>query len=446
MTQEILELIEKKDFKQVKSLLAEMLVPDIADILELVEEPAVTMMVFRLLPKDLSAEVFSYINSEAQETIVNKLSDKELSFIMEELATDDAVDFIEEMPANIVEKSLKAATPETRKIINKFLSYGDDTAGAIMTPEFVRLNSSITVEQAFDEIRRQGEQVETINVVYIVDDKKLLKGVLTIKELILAEKNKKLEEIMIDNVVVATTDMDQEKIASIFSKYDFLALPVVDKENRIVGIVTVDDIIDVINEETTEDFEKMAAVHISDDDVPYLKTSPIKLAGRRFTWLGILLITGIFTSMLIDIYEDAFVSISALVCLLPMLMGAGGNCGTQISTIVIRALSLKEITFKDYFKVFLKEFLVSLMLGILLGIIAFICVSVQYSNALLGLAIACPLLVVVFIADFLGFTLPILAKRFKLDPALIATPILTTILDCCVVFIYFNFASWILSL
>ena len=445
MTQEILELIEKKDFKQVKNILKETLVPDIADILEQLEEPALTMLVFRLLPKDLSAEVFSYINSEAQETIVNRLNNNELSYIMEELAIDDAVDFIEEMPTNIVEKSLKAATPETRKIINKFLSYREDTAGAIMTPEFVRLNSTLTVEQAFDEIREQGEEAETINVLYVTDSKKLLKGVLTIKELILADKKKTLEEIMIEDVVVATTDMDQETIANIFSKYDFLALPVVDKEHRIVGIVTVDDIIDVIKEETTEDFEKMAAVHISDDE-PYLKTSPFKLVGRRFTWLGVLLVTGIFTSMLIEMYENTFVTISALVCLLPMLMGAGGNCGTQISTIIIRALSLKEITLKDYIKVFFKEFFVSLMLGVLLGLIAFTCVSIQYGNALLGVAIACPLLVVVFIADFLGFTLPILAKRFKLDPALIATPILTTILDCCVVFIYFNFASWILSL
>ena len=445
MKQEILDLIEKKDFKQVKNILKEMLIPDIADVLEQLEEPAVTMLVFRLLPKDLSAEVFSYINSEAQETIVNRLSNSELSFIMEELAIDDAVDFIEEMPASIVEKSLKVATPETRKIINKFLSYKDDTAGAIMTPEFVRLNSSLTVEEAFDEIRKQGEEAETINVLYVTDSKKFLKGVLTIKELILADKKKTLEEIMIEDVIVATTDMDQEKIASIFSKYDFLALPVVDKEHRIVGIVTVDDIIDVINEETTEDFEKMAAVHISDDE-PYLRTSPFKLVARRFTWLGVLLVTGIFTSMLIEMYENAFVTISALVCLLPMLMGAGGNCGTQISTIVIRALSLKELTLKDYLKVVFKELWVSLMLGVLLGIIACICVTIQYSSFVLGLAIALPLLVVILIADFLGYTLPMLAKKLKLDPALIATPILTTILDCCVVLIYFNFASWILSL
>ena len=222
-------------------------------------------------------------------------------------------------------------------------------------------------------------------------------------------------------------------------------MPVIDKENRIVGIVTVDDIIDVIKEETTEDFERMAAVHTS-DDTPYLKTSPFKLAARRFTWLGVLLVTGIFTSMLISAYETTFVSISALVCLLPMLMGTSGNAGTQISTIIIRALSLKEVTFKDYFKVFFKEFWVSLMLGGLLAIIAFGCVAIQYSSALLGLAVALPLIVVVFVADFLGFSLPILAKKLKLDPALIATPILTTILDCCVVFIYFNFASWILTL
>ena len=445
MKQEILNLIETKDFKSLKAKLADMLVPDIASLLEEIEEQATVMLVFRLMPKDLSAEVFSYISPEAQEVIVNYLSNSELSFIMEELATDDAVAFIEEMPANLVEKALKVATPETRKTINKFLSYEEDTAGAIMTPEFVNLNVDMTVEEAIDEVRKQGEEAETVNVLYVTDNKKVIKGVLTIKELILAKKDQKIIDIAEDNVVYATTDMDQEKIATIFSKYDFLALPVLDKEKRIVGIVTVDDIIDVIKEETTEDFEKMAAVHTS-DDTPYLKTSPFKLAARRFTWLGILLITGIFTSMLITMYETTFASVSALVCLLPMLMGTGGNCGTQISTIVIRALSTRELALKDYAKVFFKEFLVSLILGLLLAIIAFCAVTIQYSNWLLGFAIAIPLMVVVFVADFLGFTLPILAKRFKLDPALIATPILTTLLDCCVVFVYFNFASWILSL
>lgn len=445
MTQEIANLIENKDFKGLKTVFQDMLIPDIADALNNIEEPATATLVYRLLPKDVSAEVFSYIDPEAQETIIKGLNTQELAFIIEELATDDAVDFLEEMPANIVQKVLKGATPETRKTINRYLSYKEDTAGAIMTPEYVRLKIGMSIDQAFDHIRKQCEDAETINVLYVVDDKKVLKGVLTIKELLIAQRDQKVEEIMTDNIVVATTDMDQEKIASIFSKYDFLALPVVDKENRIVGIVTVDDVIDVIQEETTEDFERMAAVTTSDDE-PYLKTSPFKLAARRVTWLSILLITGIFTSMLIDMYEDTFVSISALVCLLPMLMGAGGNCGTQISTIVIRALSLKEITFKDYFRVFFKEFFVSLMLGVILGIIAFVCVTIQHSSALLGLAIACPLILVIFIADFLGFSLPILAKKMKLDPALIATPILTTILDCCVVFVYFNFASWILAL
>ena len=445
MTQEVLNLIEIKDFKNLKIKLADMLVPDIASVLEEIKDKASVMIVFRLLPKDLSAEVFSYISSEAQEIVVNYLSNSELSFIMEELATDDAVDFIEEMPTNIVEKALKVATPETRKTINKFLSYEDDTAGAIMTPEFVKLNMDMTVEEAIDEVRKQGEEAETVNVLYVTDNKKVLKGVLTIKELILAKKGQKISDIAEENVVCATTNMDQEKIATIFSKYDFLALPVIDKENRIVGIVTVDDIIDVIKEETTEDFEKMAAVHTS-DDTPYLKTSPLKLAARRFTWLGVLLITGIFTSMLITMYEETFASVSALVCLLPMLMGTSGNCGTQISTIIIRALSTREVGLRDYAKVFFKEFFVSLLLGLLLAIIAFVCVTIQHSSWLLGLAIAIPLMVVVFIADFLGFTLPILAKKFKLDPALIATPILTTLLDCCVVFVYFNFASWILSL
>ena len=257
MTQEeIATLIENKDFKGLKTILQDMLVPDIADALDNIEDPATTILVYRLLPKALSAEVFSYINPDAQETIIGYLNNNELSFIIEELATDDAVDFLEEMPANIVEKVLKGATPETRKTINKYLSYEEDTAGAIMTPEFVRLKIGTTVDEAFDHIRKQCKDAETINVLYVVDDKKTLKGVLTIKELLLGTKNQIVDELMTDNIVVATTDMDQEKIASIFSKYDFLALPVVDKEHRIVGIVTVDDVLDVVIEETTEDFEK----------------------------------------------------------------------------------------------------------------------------------------------------------------------------------------------
>ena len=263
MTQEIANLIENKDFKGLKTVFQDMLIPDIADALNNIEEPATATLVYRLLPKDVSAEVFSYIDPEAQETIIKGLNTQELAFIIEELATDDAVDFLEEMPANIVQKVLKGATPETRTTINKYLSYKEDTAGAIMTPEYVRLKMGMSVDQAFDHIRKQCEDAETINVLYVVDDKKVLKGVLTIKELLIAQRDQKVEELMTDNIVVATTDMDQEKIASIFSKYDFLALPVVDKENRIVGIVTVDDVIDVIQEETTEDFERMAAVTTS---------------------------------------------------------------------------------------------------------------------------------------------------------------------------------------
>ena len=443
MSQEILELINKKDFKAVKAIMQDMLAPDIADTIEHFEEATNSVLLFRLLPKDLSAEVFSYLTPETQENIVTFLNSNELSFIVEELATDDAVDFLEEMPANIVRKALKGATSETRKLINKYLSYEDDTAGAIMTPEFISLHINCTTDEALDEIRKQGEEAETINVLYVVDDKKTLKGVLTIKELLLAKRHIPLSEVITDNVVVATTDMDQEKIATIFSKYDFLALPVVDKENRIVGIVTVDDIIDVIKEEATEDFEKMAA--ITPTNKAYLKTSVFSIWKNRIPWLMILLISATFTSLILNTYEAQLSAIStSLVACVPMIMDTGGNAGSQASVTVIRAMALGELTIKDWYKVVWKEIRASALLGITLGILCFgklllidnLIFGFEGYTVIRCLVVSMVLMCTVIIAKLVGCTLPMLAKVCHLDPAVVASPFITTIVDATSLILY----------
>ncbi len=443
MTEKILDLIEKKDFKQLKTLLSNMLVPDIATCLEELDDRVSIMIIFRLLPKDLSAEAFSYISSENQEIVVKYLSQSELSFIMEELSTDDAVDFLEEMPANIVQKALRAATPETRKTINKFLSYEEDTAGAIMTPEFLRLEVDMTVDEAFDSIRQKGEDVETINVLYVTDSKKILKGVLTIKDLLLAKKTEILGNLISGNVVFATTNMDQEHIASIFSKYDFLALPVVDKEGRIVGIVTVDDIIDVIKEETTEDIEKMAAITPTDD--PYLKTGVWTIWAKRIPWLMLLMVSATFTGLILNTYEASLSIISgALIACVPMIMDTGGNAGSQASVTVIRALALGELSTRDYLKVFWKELRASILLGLTLGIACFAKLML-IDNLLFGftdyvpqtcVVISLALMFTVMLAKIVGCSLPLLAKKCHLDPAVVASPFITTIVDATSLILY----------
>lgn len=443
MTEKILDLIEKKDFKQLKTLLSEMLVPDIASCLEEIDDKVSIMIIFRLLPKDLSAEVFSYISSENQEIVVNYLSQSELAFIMEELSTDDAVDFLEEMPANMVQKALKAATPETRKTINKFLSYEEDTAGAIMTPEFLSLYVDMTVDEAFESIRENGEDVETINVLYITDSKKVLKGVLTIKDLLLSKKTEVLGNLISGNVVAATTNMDQEQIASIFSKYDFLALPVVDKEQRIVGIVTVDDIIDVIKEETTEDIEKMAAITPTDD--PYLKTGVWTIWAKRIPWLMLLMVSATFTGLILNTYEASLSIISgALIACVPMIMDTGGNAGSQASVTVIRALALGELSTRDYLKVAWKELRASILLGATLGLACFAKLMLV-DNLMFGftdyipktcMVISLALMFTVILAKFVGCSLPLLAKKCHLDPAVVASPFITTIVDATSLILY----------
>lgn len=434
--EEILEQIEQKHYSKVKKMLADMLIPDVAELLEKIESDTDMVIVFRLLPKSLGAEVFSYISPEWQETLIQLLSDKEIAYIIEDMYTDDVVDFIDELPANVVEKVLKNSTKETRQLINKLLRYEDNTAGSIMTTEFMDLKSGMTVEKALSRIRRKGKDVETINVLYVTTKERILTGVMSIRELLLADPEDEIDELMETNIISVGTSTDQEEIALTFQKYDFLSLPVVDKENRLVGIVTIDDVVDIISEEATEDIAIMNAVAPSDK--PYLKTGVLKIWWNRVPWLMLLMISATFTGLIIT-SNEAILSKSAfgivLTACIPMLMGTGGNAGGQSSATIIRGIALNEISIKDYFKVVWKEIRVAVLLGLSLAVACFFKLLYidglfKIDNGYLVSAVVClAMFITVLVAKVVGCTLPLIAKQCKLDPAVMASPFITTILD-----------------
>ena len=432
----ILELIEQKHYSKVKKILSEMLVPDVAELLENIKNDADLVITFRLLPKSLGAEVFSYISPELQQTLVELLSDKEIGYIIEELYIDDAVDFIDEMPANVVEKVLKTSTKETRQTINRLLRYKDNTAGSLMTTEFVDFKSGITVEKALARIRRIGKDVETINVLYVTNKERVLIGVLSIRELLLADPDEIVDDLMETNIISVETNCDQEELALEFKKYDFLSLPVVDKENRLVGIVTIDDVVDIMSDEATEDIEIMNA--ITPNDKSYLKTNVFKIWLNRVPWLMLLMISATFTGLIIT-KNEALLSKSAfgivLTACIPMLMGTGGNAGGQASATIIRGIALNEITIKDYFKVVWKEVRVAVLLGISLSAICYLKLLFidglfnEPQGYLVSGVICFAMFLTVVFAKVVGASLPILAKQCKLDPAVMASPFITTIID-----------------
>lgn len=436
--------LENKNFQELKEQLKNLNIADIATLFESLEEPQQIIILFKLLSKDVAADVFSFLNSDMQETIINALKDKEIEHIMADLYMDDAADFVQEMPANVVKRVLKNTTKENRDIINKLLSYPENSAGSIMTTEFIDVKQELTVEEAFKKIKKKAADAETVGTIFVTDSKRKIQGVLSIKDLILANSDDKIENIMNPNVVYSTTHTDQEEVSKLFDKYDFYALPIIDTEKRLVGIVTVDDIMDVVKEEATEDMEIMAAISPTDD--PYLKTSAFTHAKKRIFWLLFLTLSASITGAIMSFFEDAFVAIPALVTFIPMLMGTGGNCGSQSATLVIRGLALNEITLKDYFKVAFKEFKVSLLVSSVLSIVNFVIVWIRYGDPLLGFVIALSLIIVVIIAEFIGGGLPILAKKCKLDPAIMAAPIISTLVDCIAIVSYFLIASAILGL
>ncbi len=398
-----------------------------------------------MLKKEMAAEVFSNLSADTQKVIVDSITDQEIVGIIEDLYVDDAVDALEELPANVVKRILKNAKPETRNLINQFLKYEENTAGSIMTAEFVDLKRGMTVAEAIAHIRRTGEDRETIYTCYVTGPSRVLEGVVTVKELLLSRDDQRIEEIMDDDVICVTTTEDREEVARTLAKYNLLSLPVVDQENRLVGIVTIDDAVEVMEQEATEDFEKMAAM--SPSERPYLKTGVFTMARKRFMWLLVLMVSGMITGGILGQYEAAFASMPLLVTFIPMLTDTGGNAGSQSSTLVIRGMALSEISTKDLFAVMWKEIRVSLIVGIGLGAVNFVRLILTYpGNEMVALTVTLALVATVLIAKTIGGVLPILAKFLRADPAIMAAPLITTIVDALSLIIYFTIASHLLPI
>lgn len=444
MYEKISDLLTGRKFAEIRKLLSDANPVDIAQMFEELDEEDV-IRVFRLLPKEVAAETFSYMSSEAQKNIVESMTDRELSGIIDELFLDDTVDLIEEMPASVVKKVLANTFGEKRSLINRFLQYKEDSAGSIMTIEFVDLKKEMTVEKAFEHIRKTGVDKETIYTCYVIDANRVLEGVITVKDLLLAAPSDIVGDIMDTNIIYATTDEDKEDVAHIFHKYDFMSLPVVDKEKRLVGIVTFDDAMDVMEEENTEDFEKMAAIMPSER--PYLKTSIFEHAKHRIVWLMVLMISATFTGAIISSFEDAFKVIPVLVAFIPMLMDTGGNSGSQTSTLIIRGMALGEIEGRDVLRVWWHEIAVSLILGAALAAVSILkTYFLNGGNIRLSVTVSLSLYATVIIAQSIGCLLPIAVKKVGLDPAVAASPIITTIVDACALSIYFAVAKAFMGL
>lgn len=437
-------LLEERKFSQAAALAKDLMPADAALLLEELPEQKMPVL-FRLCPKELAADAFAYMSPEAQEVLVQSFSDLELDEVMGQLFLDDTVDLIEEMPANVVKKILRHVDADTRRMINQVLNYPKDSAGSIMTMEYVDLKRSMTVEQAFQRIRRTGVEKETIYTCYVTDSRRKLLGIVTVKDLLLAQNDQILRDIMETNVKFVHTHTDQEEAARQLSRYDFLALPVVDGEQRLVGIVTVDDAMDVIQEEATEDIEKMAAMAPSDR--PYMRTGIWETWRHRVPWLLFLMISATFTSSIISAYEGALAASVVLTGFIPMLMDTGGNSGGQSSATIIRGLSLGEIQYRDVPRVLLKECAVALLNGGTLAVANFAKLMLFDRVGLLVSAVVCTtLLAVVLAANLVGSSLPVLAKRLGFDPAVMASPLITTIVDAIALTVYFNIAKLILGI
>ena len=444
MTEKALALLTEKKFSQLKQLLSTMNPVDLAGILEEMPQDSLPL-VYRLLPKELAAEAFAEMDNDLQEILIQAFSDKELQEVLDELYLDDAVDIIEEMPANVVKRILRQTSPEVRKKINESLHYPEDSAGSIMTIEYVDLKKTMTVDEAFSRIRATGVDKETIYTCYVTNHDRKLEGLVTVRELLLSPKTAIIGEIMQTHVIAASTLDDKEKVANQLQKYDFLALPVVDQEYRLVGIVTFDDAMDVLQEENTEDIEMMAA--ITPTGKPYLKTSTTELWKKRVPWLLLLMVSATFTGKIIQAYESALAAQVALTAFIPMLMDTGGNAGSQASVTIIRGLSLGEIRMSDLLKIIWKEIRVAILCGLTLSVANFAKMMLLDQVGLsVSLVVCLTLVVTVTIAKITGCTLPIVAKRIGFDPAVMASPFITTIVDALSLIVYFNFASVLLHL
>ncbi len=441
MTEKILELLHQKNYVKIKSTLKDLYPADLASLLETLPPRDITLL-FRLLPKELAAETFTFMDSDTQMHLISGFSDKELREILDEIYVDDTVDIIEEMPANVVSRILKNTDSETRKQINEILDYPADSAGSVMTTEYVYLHKTMTTKEALEWIRKVGVVKETIYTCYVTEARKLI-GFVTILDLVTADEDATIESIMDTNIIYVYTHEDREDVAKKFSKYDFLAMPVVDNEKRMVGIITFDDVLDVIAEENEEDFSKMAAMQPIEDS--YFKTSVFTHAKKRIGWLLFLMLSATITGTLLTKYEEAFQAIPILVSFIPMLMSTGGNCGSQSSTTIIRGLATGEIQFKDVFKAAFKELRISLIVGLILSITNGLRIFFVYKDFRLALVITLSIIGITIIAELIGCLLPLLAKKVRLDPAIMATPLISTIVDTCSMLIYFQIATRVFS-
>ncbi len=441
--EKIIELLEDKKYSKLHEYVEKLTTQDLALLFEEISKEDM-IRVFRLLPKDEAADVFSYMEPDLQEELINLFTDKELKQVLDELYMDDTVDLIEEMPSNVVKRILKGVNKTDRKLINELLKYPADSAGSIMTTEFADLKINMTVEEAFEKIRKIALDKETVYTCYILDTSRKIVGIVDVKELLIAQKNTLIKDIMDTNVVTVNTLEDKEEVAKKFDKYDLVALPVVDKEDRLVGIITVDDAMDVLQEENTEDFEIMAAITPSEES--YFKTSVFKHAKNRILWLLLLMLSATVTGAILTHYEEAFAAVPILVSFIPMIMGTGGNCGSQSSTLIIRGMAMDEIKLSNFFKAIWKEIRVALLVGIALALVNGIRIMIQYKDLKLAIVLGLTLIGTVTLAKMLGCMLPMLAKKLKLDPAIMAAPLITTIVDTCSILIYFTIAVSIMQI
>ena len=441
---ELQNYLDGHRFRELRSRLMKMNEADIAEFLEELDHNQ-KVLIFRMLPKELATDVFAFLEADDQEDIINGITDAEIQNIIEDLFVDDAVDMLEELPATVVKRVMRMATPETRTLINQFLQYPENSAGSIMTAEYIGLKKYMNVEQSFSYIRAHGVDKETIYTCFVMDGERHLEGVVTIRDLLMNPYETKIQDIMDINFIKAVTTDDQEEVMDLFNKYDLICLPVVDHENRLVGIVTVDDVVDVMEEEATEDFEKMAAMLPSDK--PYLKTGIFELAKNRIVWLTVLMVSSMITGGILTYYEEAFAVLPLLVSFVPMLTGTGGNAGSQSSTMIIRCMAIGEVEPSDILKVIWKEVRVAPVVGFLLAALNFLRLIIMYpGQIMICLTVVISLYITVIMAKSIGCTLPIIAKLLKLDPAIMAAPLISTIVDACSLIVYFRIACNLLNI
>ena len=447
--EKINELVKSRRIAQLRELLESVNSADFPSLFEEIDDEDM-VVIFRLLTKDKASDVFVELDPDQQEKLINNFTDKELKVVVDDLFMDDTVDLIEEMPSSVVKRIVKNIKPTDRKIINELLKYPEDSAGSIMTTEMVELKENMTVETAFQIIKNTGIDKETIYICYVVDNSRKLIGTVAIKDLLISERDVLIKDILEDNVISVLTTEDQETVAKMFDKYNFMAMPVVDTENRLVGIVTIDDAIDVMQDENTEDFEKMAAMTPTEDT--YFKTSVFRHAKNRIIWLLFLMLSSTFTGLLLERFQSAIAAVPLLVAFIPTIMDTGGNCGSQSSTLIIRGLALDEIKLSDLFKAVWKEIRVSFLIGAVLAVVTGLRIFLQYDgihndqSIKIAFIVGVTLMATAMIAEIMGCVLPMLAKRLKLDPAIMASPLITTVVDLCSMLVFFSIATAVMGL